>query len=76
MTRWPAPIPPWSPMLSAGELEVLKSLSNGKRPAEIAEAMGTSVGMARQWIHRIMDKLGATTQAGAVATAMRRRIIN
>lgn len=57
------------------EREVLKWLSLGKRFDDIAVLMSISVNAAHQNVHRIKDKLGANTSAGAVAIALRRRLI-
>lgn len=62
--------------LSRLELDVLLWLSKGKRYADISEIMTMSVDSIYAHTHRIMNKLGAGTSAGAVGIALRKGIID
>lgn len=57
------------------EMEILAYLANGHRPTEIAVFVGSNRDAVDQKIRTIKDRLGANTQAGAVAIAFRKNII-
>ena len=61
--------------LPARELEFLRWISAGKRDSEIAQLMQVSVSTVRLYAWRVKNKLGASTNAGLVATAIRRGLI-
>jgi two-component system nitrate/nitrite response regulator NarL len=63
------------PPLSDRELEVLSLLSTGLAAPEIANRMGLSHATVRSHLQRLYAKLGVSTQAGAVADGLRRRLI-
>lgn len=57
------------------ERDVLTWLAHGKRPLDIAEIMCMRANNTHQILHRIKDKLGCNTNAGAVARALRTGLI-
>ena len=57
--------------LTKSELDVLERLSTGKTPAEIAEDIGLSLHTVRARIKAIYKKLEVSSQAEALAVAMR-----
>jgi DNA-binding NarL/FixJ family response regulator len=57
--------------LSPREQEVLELLAEGRRPAEIAEDLCITTKTASTHIEHILSKLGAHSQAQAVAFALR-----
>lgn len=61
--------------LSPMEMQVLQLLANGKHADEIAAELGTTKGTIDSCSHRIKNKLGANTSAGAVGFALRRGLI-
>jgi DNA-binding NarL/FixJ family response regulator len=61
--------------LTRRELEVLRLLVDGLRPAEIAEQLCITGKTTATHIERILMKLGAHSQAQAVAFAVRDRLI-
>ena len=61
--------------LSRKEIEVLTWLSKGKRYQDVSDITGMTVPSIYAHAHRIMNKLGASTTAGAVGIALRQRII-
>src|SRR4051794_11188029 len=63
------------PPLSERELQVLSLLSTGLAAPEIAKRMGLSHATVRSHLQRLYAKLGVSTQAGAVAEGLRRRLI-
>lgn len=71
----PKPVVQFRIELTEHDREVLRWLSLGKRAPDIAEIMTTTVNAVHQSVHRIMNKLGASTHAGAVGTALRRGLI-
>jgi DNA-binding NarL/FixJ family response regulator len=52
---------PPSDSLSAGEMEVLRSLADGKRAVEIAAETGRSVSTVNTFVQRVKTKLGMRT---------------
>ncbi|HEX9889789.1 MAG TPA: response regulator transcription factor [Nitriliruptorales bacterium] len=68
-----------SPTIEAGlterELEVLRLLADGARPAEIAAGLYLSVKTVKNHLTRIYAKLGVETAAQAVSEAFRRDIV-
>lgn len=71
----PKPVVQFRIELTEHDCEVLRWLSFGKRAPDIAEIMTTTVNAVHQSVHRIMNKLGASTHAGAVGSALRRGLI-
>ena len=63
------------PPLSPRELEVLSLLSHGLAAPEIARRIGLSHATIRSHLQRLYAKLRVSTQAGAVAEGLRRRLI-
>jgi two-component system nitrate/nitrite response regulator NarL len=63
------------PPLSDRELEVLSLLSTGLAAPEIGKRLGLSHATIRSHLQRLYAKLGVSTQAGAVAEGLRRRLI-
>lgn len=59
-----------APSVSAKEAEVLCELAKGKRPAEIAVALGKSESTVRNQIDSAKARLGVRTSIQAVATAL------
>lgn len=64
----PAPLMP--ELLSAREREVLGLVAHGLPPAEICEQLGITSSTVRTHIEHARGKLGARTQAQAVAKAI------
>jgi DNA-binding NarL/FixJ family response regulator len=62
--------------LTARELEVLRLLAAGLRPADIAGELVLSSKTVSAHIQHILAKLGVHTQAQAVATAYRERLVD
>jgi DNA-binding NarL/FixJ family response regulator len=62
--------------LTSREREVLGLLISGMRPAEIAEALCITRKTAASHIEHILAKLGAHTQAQAVAFALRDNVLD
>lgn len=61
--------------LTGMEMEVLLWLANGKRFEDIAQIMSIKANAVKRHAFRIRAKIGANTLPGAVAIALRRRII-
>ncbi len=61
--------------LSAREMEVLRLLDAGERPAEIAARLNISHRTARNHVQSIISKLGAHSAIEALAAARRERIL-
>lgn len=57
------------------EMEILAYLADGHRVTEIALFLGSNREAVDQKIKTIKDRLGAQTQAGAIARAFRLKII-
>lgn len=57
--------------ISDRDRDLLKWLSLGKKGDEIAQIMGMTKAQVWQRAHRVMEKLGTETSAGAVAQAFR-----
>jgi DNA-binding NarL/FixJ family response regulator len=74
VTTEPAPTEEATSM-TRRELEVLGLLAEGRRPADIARELFISTKTVATHIHRILSKLGVHTQAQAVATAYRERLV-
>lgn len=60
-----------APRLSAREGEVLRLLADGLSAPEVAAALHLSVATVRTHLRTLFEKLDVSTQAGAVAAAMR-----
>ena len=67
----PAPVSP----LSDQEHRVLRSLSEGKNPADIVRDLAISPQTLRNHLHHINRKLGTHNRLEAVTHAMRRKLI-
>jgi len=67
----PAPVSP----LSDQEHRVLRSLSEGKNPADIVRDLDISPQTFRNHLHHINQKLGTHNRLQAVTHAMRRKLI-
>lgn len=61
--------------LTPRERETLGLLGEGLRSAEISHRMGVAVNTVRNHIQQVLQKLGATSQLEAVATARREGLI-
>ena len=57
--------------LTSREREVLVLLAKGSQDREIAEILAIGVRTVHTHVHRVLTKLGASSRAGAVATAWR-----
>ncbi|MBC7645163.1 MAG: response regulator transcription factor [Thermoleophilia bacterium] len=66
---------PGSPPLSPRELEILKIMSRGTQNSGIAFALGISIDTVKAHVSNILTKLGVDSRTEAVATALRRSII-
>jgi DNA-binding NarL/FixJ family response regulator len=66
---------PGSPM-SARELEILRRLADGHSNAEIGAQLYLAPDTVRTYLRRAMQKLGARTRTEAVASALRKRLID
>jgi DNA-binding NarL/FixJ family response regulator len=70
-----AAAPPARSTLTAREREVLRLLVDGRRPAEIADLLCITRKTASTHIEHILAKLGAHSQAQAVAFALRDNLL-
>jgi DNA-binding CsgD family transcriptional regulator len=61
--------------LSPRELEILRLVAEGKRTAEIAQALGLSVKSVETYRSRLMQKVGIDNIAGLVRFAIRAGLI-
>ena len=61
--------------LSPRELEILRMVAEGKRTAEIAQALGLSVKSVETYRSRLMQKVGIDNVAGLVRFAIRAGLI-
>ncbi len=61
--------------LSARELDVLRWLATGATNAEIGLRLGISANTVRNHVHALMGKLEAANRTDAVATALRRGLV-
>lgn len=61
--------------LTAREVEVLQGLVAGGSNADIALRMGISENTVRNHVHAVLRKLGAANRTDAVATALRRGLV-
>jgi DNA-binding NarL/FixJ family response regulator len=61
--------------LTAREVEVLRGLVAGGSNADIAVRMGISENTVRNHVHAVLRKLGAANRTDAVATALRRGLV-
>ena len=68
--------PPARGALSPREREVLQLAADGRSALEIAQALVLSPGTIKTHFHRIYAKLEARDRAGAVATGLRRGLID
>jgi DNA-binding NarL/FixJ family response regulator len=57
------------------ELAVLRLLADGKSNREIGEALGISDGTVKIHVTHLLAKLGVTSRAEAIATAVRRGLV-
>ncbi|HVT46708.1 MAG TPA: LuxR C-terminal-related transcriptional regulator [Vicinamibacterales bacterium] len=67
----PAPVAP----LSEQEHRVLRGLSEGKRPADLARELAISPQTLRNHLHHVNQKLGTHSRLEAVTHAIRRQLI-
>lgn len=63
------------PQLSARELEVLRLVAEGLSTPQIADRLVLGTATIKSHLHSIYDKLGVSDRASAVATAMRRSLL-
>ncbi|HIT77141.1 MAG TPA: response regulator transcription factor [Candidatus Avipropionibacterium avicola] len=63
------------PSLTDREIEVLRLLARGLGNRDLARELRVSEATVKSHLSHIYDKLGVDTRAGAVATAIERRII-
>jgi two-component system nitrate/nitrite response regulator NarL len=70
-----APVVPEKPLLTDRELEILILVADGLSAPAIASRFVLSPATVRTHLHHVYDKLGVSDRAAAVATAMRRGII-
>lgn len=61
--------------LTARECEILRLMADGLAKKEIADMLGISIHTVSTHIQRVYDKLHVTTNTGAVAKALRERLI-
>jgi DNA-binding CsgD family transcriptional regulator len=61
--------------LTHRQVEVLRLLGQGKSTQEVATTLGISLNTVRNHIQNSLSKMGARSQAHAVAVAIRRRLI-
>ena len=66
---------PRHPDLTQRQVEVLQHLAQGGTVGRIADSLGVSVHTVRSHIRKILEKLGAHSQAEAVAKAYRERLL-
>lgn len=66
---------PFDPRLNSSEVEVLQWLADGKTRDDITKLLCVTSNAVYQRLHRIYDKLGVNTAAGAVGRGLRRNII-
>jgi len=64
------------PLLSPREHEVLRRIANGQSAPAIGKAMHLSAATVKTDLGRLYDKLEVSERAAAVATAMRRGLID
>jgi two-component system response regulator DegU len=64
------------PELSRRELEVLRGLATGATNAQIAQRLAISEHTVRNHVHSVMRKLGVATRTDAVATGLRRGLVD
>lgn len=62
-------------LLTSLQRRVLQWTADGKRSEETAEILGISINAVKAHMNRIMNTTGTNTRAGAVAFALRKRII-
>lgn len=62
--------------LSRRELEVLRGLTTGATNAQIAQRLAISEHTVRNHVHSVMRKLGVATRTDAVATGLRRGLVD
>lgn len=61
--------------LNEFQLKVLRWIADGKRNEEIADILGSNCNIVQRVCCEAMDALGSPTRAGAVAAALRRKLI-
>ncbi len=64
------------PELSRRELEVLRGLTTGATNAQIAQRLAISEHTVRNHVHSVMRKLGVANRTDAVATGLRRGLVD
>jgi DNA-binding NarL/FixJ family response regulator len=69
----PPEVPPGLEHLTPREREVLALLTQGYTNRQIAEALMISANTTKKHVDHILQKLGASTRAGAVAAALTSR---
>lgn len=62
--------------LSERELEVLEAVARGERNKEIADGLGVSERTVKAHLTNVFNKLGVDSRAGAVAAALRMKLIS
>jgi len=61
--------------LSVGEIQVLQMIADGLGIQEIAQALFLSESTVKRKLHEILEKLGATNRAQAIAEAFKRGLL-
>lgn len=61
--------------LTVSEVIILQWVSHGKKYSEIAQILESNESAVKQHMVRVLNKLGACTNSGAVAIALRKKII-
>ena len=61
--------------LSVGEIQVLQMIADGLGTQEIAQALFLSESTVKRKLHEILEKLGATNRAQAIAEAFKRGLL-
>ena len=64
------------PQLSRRELEVLRGLASGATNAQIGQRLAISEHTVRNHVHSVMRKLGVANRTDAVATGLRRGLVD
>jgi DNA-binding NarL/FixJ family response regulator len=56
--------------------EILRLIAEGQTSAEIAEELGLSVFTVKNYVERVLSRLGVYTRAGAVGLALREGLLD
>ncbi len=70
------PVPDGGPSLSPRETEVLQLIADGMENKQIATELGLSEATVKGYLRNVFDRLGASSRAEAVATALRHGMIS